>query len=135
LLKRHRSFEVFDYCEKKIMKGHATIGFFAVLWKWICFPFIWLWQWIIRQVTKKEVQLKMLSALVATMFGYAAITKLRNYEQSNWEMRNQVFPDGVADVLTWLVPVIELIVAVFLLSKCSQLVYIKCLLFLCVILL
>lgn len=58
---------------------------------------------------KKETWLRIISGLIGAMFFYAALSKLVDYEQSNWEMRNQVFTDFVADVLTWLVPSIEIL--------------------------
>ncbi|RYD96815.1 MAG: hypothetical protein EOP54_12740 [Sphingobacteriales bacterium] len=60
------------------------------------------------------------TAALATLFCYAAMSKLLNYEQSEQEMLNQVFPQSVAIVLTWLVPSVELLVTMLLLIKTTQ---------------
>lgn len=52
--------------------------------------------------------------LLVIMFSYAAVSKLWNYERSLGEMRNQVFPIVLADVLTWLIPLIEISITICL---------------------
>lgn len=79
------------------------------------FPFS-IWSWL-SKIKRKEVFLTVFSTLIAAMFLYAGFIKLRNYEKTNWEMRNQVFPVGIADVLTWLIPIVELIIMVFLIYR------------------
>ncbi|WP_134087757.1 MauE/DoxX family redox-associated membrane protein [Olivibacter sp. XZL3] len=71
---------------------------------------------------EKEKWLKILAGLIASMFFYAAFSKLWDYEQSQIDMRNQLFPNAVADVLTWLVPVIEFIIVVLLVIRPTRLV-------------
>lgn len=52
------------------------------------------------------------------LWGYAGITKLINWSQSRLEMHEQRFPEGLADILFWAIPVVELgIVALLLLPK------------------
>jgi len=71
--------------------------------------------------TKKEIWLKIISGLIASMFFYTVFVKFRNYEQANWDMRNQVFPNGIADILTWLVPSIEAVLVLLLVFKPTRL--------------
>lgn len=52
--------------------------------------------------------------LLGSLFTYAALSKLSSYETSRKEMLNQIFPYNMAITLSWLVPLIELIIAVML---------------------
>lgn len=70
--------------------------------------------------TSKTFYINLITAALATLFCYAAISKLLNYEQSQREMLNQVFPSAWALVLTWLVPSVELVIAMLLLIKGTQ---------------
>jgi uncharacterized membrane protein YphA (DoxX/SURF4 family) len=63
----------------------------------------------------KNIQL--ISGVLATLFIYAALSKLSNYDQSRNEMLNQIFPREWALLFTWLIPSIELIVTLLLLLK------------------
>lgn len=64
---------------------------------------------------KKEIKLKTICALIAALFFYAALSKLMDYDKSALEMRNQIFPATIADILTWLVPTIEITLTFLLL--------------------
>lgn len=55
------------------------------------------------------------AGLLGGLFVYAAISKLASYEKSRREMLNQVFTQEVAILLTWLIPAIELFIAIMLL--------------------
>jgi hypothetical protein len=57
---------------------------------------------------KTEKIIYLLSSLLAMLFFYAVVSKMVNYQESLREMRNQVFPIAVADILVWLIPSIEL---------------------------
>lgn len=70
--------------------------------------------------TNKTRYINLITAVLATLFCYAAASKLLNYEQSEQEMLNQVFPNSIALMLTWLVPSVELIVSLLLLMKTTQ---------------
>lgn len=70
---------------------------------------------------KRETWLKIISGLIASMFFYAAFVKFWDYEEANWQMRNQVFPNGVADILTWLIPSIESVLILLLVFKPTRL--------------
>ena len=59
--------------------------------------------------------------LLILLFVYAASSKLMNYEQSRMQMMKQLLPAGTAPVLTWLVPVTELLIAVLLFIKRTRL--------------
>ncbi len=43
--------------------------------------------------------------LLILLWVYASFSKLLNFELSKGEMLNQVLPDNIAIMLTWLVPV------------------------------
>lgn len=68
----------------------------------------WLWADLVTQGG---------AGVLALLFGYAALSKLLHYGISRMEMRNQVFPDRVAEVLTWAVPTVELAVVALLLYR------------------
>ena len=70
---------------------------------------------------KKNMILKMSSAILALLFFYAAISKLVDYETSRQEMLNQVFSRSIALVLVWLVPFIELTIVGLLLLNSQRL--------------
>jgi len=59
---------------------------------------------------------KIISVAIAILWAYASCGKLGNYGKTVWEMYNQVFPDVVAGVLAWLIPAIELGLALMLLT-------------------
>ncbi|MBB6130808.1 MauE/DoxX family redox-associated membrane protein [Mucilaginibacter lappiensis] len=69
---------------------------------------------------KKETILKIIVGVIAAMFGYAASIKLADYPKSQAEMLNQVFPVAMAEALTWLIPVIEMTLIVFLLLPATR---------------
>ena len=58
--------------------------------------------------------LSIISSLLILLWTYASLSKLLDYEQSRSEMQNQVFSMGFAQVLTWLVPLVELGTALLL---------------------
>jgi len=64
---------------------------------------------------KKNIVVIVITTFIAVLFFYAATSKLMDYEKSKWQMHNQVFPENVADIMTWLIPVIELILMLALL--------------------
>lgn len=70
---------------------------------------------------KKETWLKIISGLIAIMFFYAVYIKLKDYEAAKKEMYDQVFSTGVADFLTWFIPVIELLIILLLVLKPTRL--------------
>ncbi len=64
---------------------------------------------------KKENILQLISGLIAMLFFYAALNKLIDYDKSVGEMRNQIFPIQIANILTWLIPTIEVTLTFLLL--------------------
>ncbi|RZJ90933.1 MAG: hypothetical protein EOO20_06650 [Chryseobacterium sp.] len=66
-------------------------------------------------IMKKETILKLICGIIAALFFYAAFSKLTDYDKSVGEMRNQVFPLAIANILTWLVPSIEIAITFLLL--------------------
>lgn len=57
---------------------------------------------------------------LASLFCYAALSKLLHYQQSENEMLNQIFPRPWALVFTWLIPSLELLLVIGLLWKTTQ---------------
>ncbi|MFD0795472.1 MauE/DoxX family redox-associated membrane protein [Mucilaginibacter litoreus] len=71
---------------------------------------------------RKDSLLKIIAGLIAAMFFYAAVSKLTDFSQSRQEMRNQVFPVPVADVLLWVVPLTELNLSFLLVYQPTRLI-------------
>lgn len=69
---------------------------------------------------KKESIFLVVSGLIAALFFYAAMAKLMDYDKSLSEMRNQIFPVFIAKTLTWLIPVIEIVLSLLLLFPSSR---------------
>lgn len=72
-------------------------------------------------MSTKEKLLKVIAGIIAALFFYAAMSKLVDLDKSRQEMRNQVFPTLIADVLWWLVPLTELVLVSLLLYLPSRL--------------
>lgn len=66
---------------------------------------------------RKKQLLDLISLLLIILWSYAAVSKLSNMEKSRMEMLNQVFPAWMAEVLVWLVPLVELALAGLLLFR------------------
>lgn len=64
---------------------------------------------------KKEIILKFICGSIAALFFYAAFSKLMDYDKSVGEMRNQIFSATIANILTWLIPTIEITLTFLLL--------------------
>lgn len=58
----------------------------------------------------KEILIDVAIGLLVAMFTYAALSKLLDYEEARTAMANQVFPTPVSEILTWLIPTIELLI-------------------------
>jgi len=69
---------------------------------------------------EKTKIIQLITAALAALFCYAALSKLLHYQQSEHEMLNQVFPKDWAVVFVWLVPGIELTVVLLLIAKATQ---------------
>jgi uncharacterized membrane protein YphA (DoxX/SURF4 family) len=63
----------------------------------------------------KTTALNIISGVLAAMFFYASFSKFTNYEKAERDMKNQIFPQPIAELLTWLIPLIEIIVVLLLL--------------------
>ncbi|WP_256007503.1 MauE/DoxX family redox-associated membrane protein [Pedobacter deserti] len=70
-----------------------------------------------KAITNKETMIQLITLALSLLFLYASLSKLLNYEKSKEEMMNQVFPAVIARILTWLVPVAEVIIALTLTCK------------------
>lgn len=65
----------------------------------------------------KDSAIQLIAAVIAVMFFYAVVLKLGNYEEATREMRNQVFPMATADVLVWLIPLLEIVIIALLIYQ------------------
>lgn len=63
----------------------------------------------------KALLLQMICGLLIALFSYAAMSKLMDYDRALSQMRGQVFPTQIANILTWFVPTVELLVVGLLL--------------------
>lgn len=59
------------------------------------------------------------------LWGYAAVVKLYNWENSRREMLQQPFPYWMSNILFWLVPLVELALVVLLLYRSTLMLGIK----------
>jgi len=65
----------------------------------------------------KNQILELIYAMLVILWSYASVTKLSNMERSRLQMLNQIFPPWIAEVLAWLVPLTELLLAILLLFR------------------
>lgn len=61
------------------------------------------------------------SLCVGLLFGYAAITKLTDYENFRFGLSESPFISPFSSMLAWIVPVTELVIVVFLLLSYTRL--------------
>ncbi len=62
--------------------------------------------------------IRLIAYAFTALWGYAGSIKLINWNTSRAEMHKQPFPDGMGDILFWLVPLLELgIVALLLIPR------------------
>ncbi|AMP99053.1 hypothetical protein AY601_2152 [Pedobacter cryoconitis] len=66
---------------------------------------------------RREIILQGIATAIALLFCYAALSKLTNFATSRSEMLNQVFPESIALILVWVVPITELFIVALLLYK------------------
>lgn len=69
---------------------------------------------------KKKV-IKYSSYIFLLLWGYAAVLKLYNWGNSRREMLLQPFPDWLANILFWFIPLLELGIVVLLLQRRTML--------------
>ena len=68
----------------------------------------------------KRITAHLTIALLTAMWSYAVLSKLIDCETAKRAMHNQIFAPGLSDVLTWLIPLIELFISGLLLFKPTQ---------------
>lgn len=66
---------------------------------------------------RREIILQGIATAIALLFCYAALSKLTDFATSRSEMLNQVFPESIALILVWVVPITELFIVALLLYK------------------
>lgn len=63
----------------------------------------------------KNIIINILQFLLVLLWTYASMVKLFDFETARNEMLNQVFPEGLANIFAWLVPLTEIFTAVLIL--------------------
>lgn len=66
---------------------------------------------------RREIILQGIASAIAFLFCYAALSKLTDFARTRSEMLNQVFPESIAMILVWVIPIIELLIVALLLYK------------------
>lgn len=69
---------------------------------------------------RKEIVIKIISLLFIALWSYAAFSKILDWEMNKRAMLMQPFPIGMANILSWLIPLLELVLVVFLLNICTR---------------
>ncbi|MCR8668236.1 hypothetical protein NO995_11115 [Aestuariibaculum sp. M13] len=62
------------------------------------------------------------SNLLVLLFLYAAISKLIDYDHFKWQLRQSPFISSIADLLSWLIPTIEIGLSIALISNKYRLI-------------
>lgn len=73
---------------------------------------------------KKSI-LKYSPYIFILLWGFAAIVKLYNWDSSRREMQLQIFPDWLASILFWFIPLLGLAIAGLLIQRRTTLTGIK----------
>jgi uncharacterized membrane protein YphA (DoxX/SURF4 family) len=71
---------------------------------------------------RKELLIDLVSALFVVLFIYAAASKLLDYDKFKVQLGQSPLLTAVAGVMAWLVPAVEIVVAVMLLSHRYRLI-------------
>jgi uncharacterized membrane protein YphA (DoxX/SURF4 family) len=66
---------------------------------------------------RRELVIEIISALFIVLFVYAAVTKLMDYEKFRLQISQSPVLTAFAGVVVWLVPAIEVAIAVLLMTK------------------
>lgn len=70
---------------------------------------------------KKFISISVISSLLIALFLYAAVSKWREMEDFKAAMYNQPFPAWFATLIIWCLPPLEVIIAILLMIKRTQL--------------
>ena len=65
---------------------------------------------------RKEIVIQIISLLFIALWSYAAFSKILDWEMNKRAMLMQPFPLWMANILFWLIPLLELVLVVFLLN-------------------
>lgn len=68
-----------------------------------------------KKITEKAIHI--IAAIIAIMFFYAIAVKMSDYTEALADMHKQIFSKEVATILTWFLPLIQLIIIVLLLWR------------------
>lgn len=68
-------------------------------------------------MNRKRTSLQLICLLLVSLWVYTAVSKLQEPEVFQAQLHLQPFPERVADLLVWLLPLVELVAAVLLFSK------------------
>ncbi|WP_141675536.1 MauE/DoxX family redox-associated membrane protein [Formosa haliotis] len=61
--------------------------------------------------------IEIISNLLVVLFLYAAISKLINFEHFSWQLSQSPYISPLSSLLSWLIPVVEILIAITLISK------------------
>lgn len=73
-------------------------------------------------MTKRQVLLESISALLIMLFLYASVSKFLDFEHFRREMNNQPFPNEYTPFLIWAVPLTEIGISVSLLFERTRMI-------------
>jgi len=72
-------------------------------------------------MTKKQVLLESISALLIMLFLYASVSKFLDFKTFTGEMNNQPFPNSWTPFLVWVIPLSEIAIAACLIFERTRL--------------
>lgn len=73
-------------------------------------------------MTKRQVLLETISALLIMLFLYASVSKFLDFKTFTGEMNNQPFPNSWTPFLVWAIPLSEIAIALSLIFERTRLV-------------
>lgn len=73
-------------------------------------------------MTKRQVLLESISALLIMLFLYASISKFLDFRKFIGEMNNQPFPNYLTPFLVWAIPTSEIVISLALIFERTRLV-------------
>ena len=73
-------------------------------------------------MTKRQVFLEIISALLIMLFLYASISKFLDFQRFIAEMNNQPFPNEWTPFLVWIIPPLEIAIALSLMVERTRLI-------------
>jgi putative oxidoreductase len=72
-------------------------------------------------MTKRQVLLETISALLIMLFLYASVSKFLDFRTFIGEMNNQPFPNSLTPFLVWAIPSLEILISIALIFERTRL--------------